>query len=77
MKNQRDLIRPTYIEMIPDDSFKPHPARLGPVEHPGIRNLQLAECHFISVSCPAVGLGEDRGQTPGPTGEKALHRAFS
>ena len=30
-KNQRDLIRLTHIEMIPNHSFKPHPARLRPV----------------------------------------------
>ena len=74
MKNQRDLIRPTHIEMIPNHSFKPHPARPRPVEHPGIGNLEPAERHFIPVSRPPVGLGEGRGQTPGPTCEKALHR---
>jgi hypothetical protein len=28
MKNKSDLIRSAHIQMIPDDSFKPHPARL-------------------------------------------------
>jgi hypothetical protein len=65
----------THIEMNPDHSS--HPARLRPVEHPGIGNHELAECHFISVSGSPVGLGEDRGQTSGPTREKALHRGWT
>src|SRR5882724_2258262 len=73
MKNQRDLIRPAHIEMIPDHAFKPHPARLRPVEHAGIGNLELSERHLIPIPGAEVGLGEGRRQTPGPAGEKALH----
>jgi hypothetical protein len=58
LKNQRDLIQPTHIEMIPDHSFEPHATCLRLVEHPGIGNLALAERHFISVAGPPLSLGE-------------------
>jgi hypothetical protein len=60
MKDQRDLIRPAHIKVIPDHSFKPHPTRLRPVEHAGIGYLKLPERHLIPVSGPQIRLGERR-----------------
>src|SRR6516162_3406483 len=62
MKNQSDLIRSAHIQMIPDDSFKPHPARLRTIEYPGIGNLELPERHLISISGLPLRLGENRGK---------------
>ena len=67
----RNLIRPAHIEMIPDHSFKPHPARLRPVENAGIGNFELVKRHMISVAGPDVGLGERRGQMGDQRDERA------
>jgi hypothetical protein len=58
MENQRDLIRAAHVQMISDDSFKPHPTRLRPVENAGVGNFELAKRQVISVASPDVGLAK-------------------
>src|SRR6476646_10001799 len=43
IKDQHDLIGSTYVEMIANDPFKPHPASLRSVKHIGVGDLKLAE----------------------------------
>ena len=64
---------PPNVEVISDNAFNPHPARLRPVEHTGIGSLELAERHLVAVAGAEVGLGEWRGQAPRPLPEKALN----
>ena len=73
MENQRDLIWPSHVQVISNHALKPHPACLWPVEYASVRDLKLAERHFIPVSGSHVGLGERGRQTPPPAPEKVLH----
>ena len=74
MKNQRDLIWPAHVQVIPNHALKPHPACLRPVKDASVRNFELTEGHLIPVPGSPVGLGEWGWQTTPPSREKALHR---
>ena len=50
MKDQHDLIGPTYIEVIANDPFKLHLASLRSVKHIGIGDLKLEAHHRNVVS---------------------------
>jgi len=73
LENQRDLIWPPHVQVIPNDALKPHPACLRPVEDASVRDFELAKRHFVPVSSSPVGLGERGWQTAPPAREKALH----
>ena len=75
MENQCDLIGPTHIQVIPNDTLKPHPACLRPVKDLRVGDFKLAERHLIAVSGSPVGLGEWGWQTPPPAREKTLYRS--
>src|SRR5690242_15021112 len=77
MKDQCDLIRAAHIQMIPDDSFKPHSTGLGTIEYASVGNFELPKCQLISVTGAEFSLGEGRGEASQPTREKALHGAWT
>ena len=59
--------------MIANHPFKPHPPRLRPVEHTGVRHFKLAEGQRIAVAGTKIRGRERRRQAMHPTPEKTLH----
>ena len=63
---QHDLIGPTYIEVIANDPFKPHPASLRSVKHIGVGDLKLAEGQLVDIAglpVPDLTKGWEEGGT--------------
>src|SRR5260370_29040858 len=67
LENQGNLIRSPYVQVITNNSFKPHTAGLRPIEHAGLGYLQLAEGQFVPVIALELRWGERRRQTEKPS----------
>ena len=65
-------MRPAHIEVISNHTLKPHAARLRPVKHTGIGDLELPERQLIHVTSSEVGLREWGGQAEHPPPEEAV-----
>ena len=77
IKDQHDLIGPTYIEVIANDPFKPHPASLRSVKHIGVGDLKLAEGQLVDIAGLPVRRAKLGGQALQPAPEEILHRPRS
>jgi hypothetical protein len=67
LENQGALIRSPYVQVITNNSFKPHTTGLRPIEHAGLRYLQLTEGEFIPVIALPLRWGERGRQTQKPS----------
>ena len=70
IKDQHDLIGPTYIEVIAKDPFKPHPASLRSVKHIGVGDLKLAEGQLVDIAGLPVRFSKRGGQPMQPAPEE-------
>jgi hypothetical protein len=77
LENQGNLIWSPYVQVITNNSFKPHTTGLRPIEHAGLGYLQLTEGQFVSVIALELRWGERRGQAEKPSCQKTpdLRRA--
>jgi hypothetical protein len=58
VEGQRDLRGAADVEVVADDAFEERPPGCGPVEHPGVGDLELADRQFVDVAGAQVGGGE-------------------
>jgi hypothetical protein len=66
LENQGNLIRSPYVQVIRNNSFKPHTTGWRPIAHAGLGYLQLTEGQFVPVIALELRWGERRRQTEKP-----------
>src|SRR5205809_3276352 len=75
-------MRSAYVKLISNHTLEPHPACLWPVEHAGVRYLELAERQLVDITGSQVRLSKRGWQTANPSPEETLvgpvdHRFFA
>jgi hypothetical protein len=74
-EHQRYLVRAAEVEVVADDAFEEGPPGGGPLEHPGVGDLELAERQLVDIPGAQVSGGEGGRQPVKPAPEEAGHRA--
>ena len=67
LENQGNLIRPPYVQVITNNSFKPHTTGLRSIEYAGLGYLQLTEGEFVPIIALELRWGERGRQTEKPS----------
>ena len=72
-EHDRDLVGASERELIRERALKPRPARGGPVKHPGVGDLKLAERQLVAVAALAILAGERGRQACLPAVKERVH----
>src|SRR5688572_31598685 len=57
------LFRSTHVEVVTDHPFEERPPGGGPVEHPGVGDLELTERQLVDVAGAPVDVGRSEEHT--------------
>ncbi len=77
VEDQRHRRGPSHVEVVADDPLEAGPSRLGPVEDPGVGDLELAEGEFVDIAGPQIRPGERGRELVDPPPKEALHRPWA
>src|SRR5487761_648952 len=75
LEKEHDMLRPTDVKVVADQSLEEGAPRLWAVEHARVCNLKLPHRQVVRVTGTQVGCREGRRETIKPAPEEVLHRS--